>query len=106
MFKNKKQNGKEKYWKEHIRRQESGELNIKAYCTENSLKYETFRSWRKKLTRVEVKDLVKVPLANPSLNLKQDEAIELIINNTLKLKIPASFNQENLSKVLQILGVL
>jgi len=97
------------YWLDHINKQKRSGLNIKEYCLENHLKYRSFYRWRKKID-IEDKDiktgensLVEVPVSSfPILQSKQSY-YDLIINNSIKIRVTKYFDSELLTRLLKIL---
>jgi hypothetical protein len=104
MFKNTKILNKEKYWQKHISKYEQSGLSQKEYCKQNNLVYDTFRGWRKRLSKISTDDLVQVPSIITETAIVPNESLEIIINDILKIKIPDNFNPATLNELLKMLG--
>ena len=96
-------------WLDHVYKQERSNLNATEYCRKNNLRIKTFYKWRKKIEiedehiKNEEKSLVELPVkAFPILQTKQSY-YDLIINNSIRIRITKYFDSELLIRLLKIL---
>jgi hypothetical protein len=106
MFKNTKIINKKEYWQKHMLKYEQSELSQKEYCKQNKLVYETFKNWRKKLSKISKDELIKIPLETKKDIFSKSATLEIIINDQLRIKIPEDYNPETLKSLLEALGVI
>ena len=97
---------KKEYWQQHLNDWKQSGLSQSKYCRLNNIKPTTFasrvRSFKKESTR---NNLSRVsPEIVQSLN-PPDSCIELILNQSITIKINYDFNPQLLQKVLETLGV-
>jgi len=97
------------YWLDHVYKQERSNLNASEYCRKNNLRIKTFYKWRKKIEiedkhiKNEEKSLVELPAkAFPILQTKQTY-YDLIINNSIRIRVSKYFDSELLVRILKIL---
>jgi hypothetical protein len=97
------------YWLDHVYKQERSSLNATEYCNKNNLRVKTFYKWRKKIEaedkdiKGEEKSLVELPAkAFPILQTKQSY-YDLIINNSIRIRVSKYFDSELLARILKII---
>jgi hypothetical protein len=97
------------YWLDRVYKQQRSNLNATEYCRKNNLRIKTFYKWRKKIEsedkhiKNEEKSLVELPIkAFPILQTKQSY-YDLIINNSIRIRITKYFDSELLIRLLKTL---
>lgn len=91
------------FWKRHKKEFEKSNLKAKEYCEREKINFYSFRDWRKKVDKIKGKRLVEIPINIE--NAKERSEFELIINDSIKIKIPIDFDSNTLAKLLTSLGV-
>ena len=97
---------KREFWQQHLKDWEQSGLSQSKYCRLNNIKPSTFtsrnRNFKKELTRNNLSRVSSEIVQ--SLN-STDYCIELILNQSLTIKISHDFNPHLLRRVLETLGV-
>ena len=89
-----------KSWEDIIKRWELSGQNRKQFCMENGIKFGTFHYYRKKLKK-EGSKFVEIP----EINLAHADIELELASRKIKVKIPYSFNEQTLQRLLNVLGV-
>ena len=104
--KNKYPEHKVEFWKNHLNIWKKRKISQAKYCKQNNLNQNMFSKWKRILsTDKEKLSLVELPLTAIKHETLCSE-IELIINESIKIRLDDNFNQELLKKILKIFGVI
>ena len=101
-----KKSDRRSYWENHIEKYCRSNLTQSAYCKQNNISYWSFNNWKRRIE----KESGKTGLTEISKKIDRDlipvnSSLEIVINNSLKIKIPDNFNPETLKKLMQVLGI-
>ena len=89
-----------KFWEQHVVTWKGSKLSQAEYCRLNNLDKNLLSKWKRKILFKEDKqDLVEIPMNN-----SLDSFIDIIVNDSLKIKVDANFDPDILVKVLKVIG--
>ena len=96
----------DKFWLGHIHKWEASNKSRTQYCREAGISYWTFREWQKRFQKGNkfVKTMVQVPLEITSESHDTTTSIELIINESIVIRVKSGFDRKLLRAVIQELG--
>jgi hypothetical protein len=99
------------FWQAHIKAWQESGRDQKNYCASHQLNYRTFQYWYYRLKKEETEQdtrLVSVDVNSNNYQIQQESAssLELVINQSLTLKIGRDFDPAHLKKVLSVLGTV
>jgi hypothetical protein len=96
------------FWTTHIARWESSGQSRRRYCRDEQISYWTFLDWQKRLSNGvdQVKDLVQIPreLFHEAAT-QRPVMLDLIVNESITIRVHHGFDGELLRTLLQELGV-
>ena len=93
------------FWKNHYKLWEESSLSQAEYCRQNNLNKQLFSKWKNKISNnSENMKLVEIPISNLAIETLGNE-MELIINDSVKIKLNINYNEELLQKILKTFGV-
>lgn len=97
---------KRDFWQQHIRKWEDSGLSQRKYCEINNINHNAF-AWRRNSFKDKKNgmDFTKIATGKVRDAIAADNRLELIINNTVSLKIGNGFNPDTLRLVLEALVV-
>jgi hypothetical protein len=120
--------GRERFWREHVERQAASSLSVREYCQQHGLAGPTFYIWRKELRRRDEEKRRSKPVAprQPQqttdaakdssstqfvrLSLQHELApaacVEIIVPGSLRVLVPAGATCRQIREVLIALGVV
>lgn len=104
-YKLKSKVAKEKFWLEHYENWQKSGLNQTRYCRENNILEQTFRYYKQKLIENKNKqELVELtPRFSTGITRKASSNLEVVINNSYRIKIPDNFKPETLQILIKTL---
>jgi hypothetical protein len=100
------------FWQAHIKAWQESGRDQKNYCASHQLNYRTFQYWYYRCKKEEPgQDTRLVSIAVNSNDFQQHKepdssSLELVINQSLILKINRNFDPAHLKKVLSVLGTV
>jgi len=91
-------------WYDHVENWKQSGLTQKAFCEQQQLGLGTFQRWRGIFTRGE-KPKASSAVSFLAVNVTDDKASSLtvLIDDHLRIEIPAGFDAETLKQVVQVL---
>ena len=93
-----------KFWIAHVQSWGKSNLNQADYCRENNLNKNRFSNWKRKFSSSEIiNQFIKIP--KKALIPAMSDSIDLIINDSVKIKLTPNFNTALLQSVLKALGI-
>jgi hypothetical protein len=98
----------DEFWSDHIKRWEASGKSRKQYCKETDISYWTFRERQKRIQDAHKsgKTLVRVPLKITDRSQDGTHPIELLINESIRIRIEPGFDGKLLRAVIQELGAV
>lgn len=90
-----------KVWAERIKQWKSSGVSGSEYAAQIGVKESTLRHWRWLLGRRERPAFVEIATA---VTVPDGEAFELILGDGRRLRIPSSFEESSLQRLLAVLG--
>ncbi len=97
---------KKDYWQEQLKKWKESGISQSKFCRLNDLKFTTFCYWNKRLRKRDVnKKLIKLPSKIVQSISEPDNNFELIINDSIRIRISRSFEEDSLKRLLKTLGV-
>ena len=96
----------DKFWLGHIHKWESSGKSRTQYCKEAGISYWTFRERQKRFQKGDKsgKGLVQVPIEISSEPYDKTNSIELIINESIVIRVKPGFDRTLLRAVIHELG--
>ena len=95
---------RQKFWSDHIQSWKESNLNQADYCRQKKINKNRFSNWKKKISRSETNNqLIEIP--KKALIPTIYDSIDLIVNDSIKIKLTPNFNITLLQSVLKVLGV-
>ena len=86
---------RKKEWERIIAAQKASGLSAAEWCRKNNLKDSQFCYWRKAVQRQDKRSFLPLVPGN--------SAIELVLSEDLKLRVPANFDEDALSRLVKVL---
>ena len=101
-----KRSQKTNFWADHIKRWEVSGTGRMEYCREAGISYWTFREWQKRFQEANEsgKTLVQVPLKISSRPQDERNTIDILVNESIRIRIKPGFDGKFLRAVIQELG--
>ena len=91
------------FWKNHLSCWEQSQLSQSEYCRQNNLDKYLFSKWKIKLNdKAENTGFIEIPINNLAKE-PSNTGIELIINDSVKIKLDENYNENLLKKVLRMM---
>ena len=107
--------GKERFWKQVIRRWRRSGLSVRAFCAGESLSEPSFYGWRRELARRDEQASAKLAPRFVPVHLRRDvdvaptdvapaspPAIDVVLANGRRLRVPAGFDPGMLRQLLAV----
>ena len=93
-----------KFWTDHITLWKKSSLTQNEYCRQNNINHEVFARWKKKKLLQHKKDsgFIEIPVSRNNLS---KDPIEIIVNDTIRIKINDNYNRDLLQSVFTLLGI-
>lgn len=102
---------KQEYWSNQIYSQEQTGQSARGYCRDNSLSYQSFIYWKRKLhnDHADTMPLVKInsssDLISTGHTLDTNSGIEIVISESLRLRLKTDYHAPTLHRLLSDFGV-
>jgi len=97
---------RKEYWQQQLKKWRESGIRQRKFCEINDLNYKTFCYWNRRLKKVDGgKKLIKLPSKIVKGLSGPDNNFELIISDSMKIRIPWSFEEDSLKRLLKTLGV-
>jgi hypothetical protein len=90
-------------WEEVIKKWEASGQTQKRFCTENGIRFGTFHYYRKRLKKN--RDHESKFIEIPEIEMTHTDIELQLISRNIKIKIPYSFDEQTLNRLLKVLGV-
>ena len=100
---------KRDFWRKHIQAWEQGTITQTDYCTRNNVNIKSFHYWKNRLKNPSSEketQLTKISKQARPNKMPTQTGIEVIINETIKIRIDRNFDQDVLQEVVKTLGAL
>lgn len=109
---------KEQFWREMIGRHQQGRLSVRGFCDEHALDERAFFTWRRKLAAMDalgsrpvVRSATLTKASTPTFAqvslggavLVNDGAVEIVLVNRRRVRVPPGFDHATLAAVLDVL---
>ena len=93
-----------KFWSNHMKSLKKSKLTQAEYCRQNDLKPYMLSKWKiTLLNKSDNNSFIEIPLNN--LTKKSSNAeLELIINDSIKIRLDENYNEELLLRILKTIG--
>ena len=92
------------YWKRFYLSFLKSGLTQREYCRQNDINYWSFNQWKRRFDKSDQDiSMQKISLKLPD-NLNQNDPIEVVLNNNIRLSIHDTFSPDTLRKLIAILG--
>jgi transposase-like protein len=99
--------GRERRWREIIRRYVAGGVTVREFCRENRLKETTFYRWRAELRRRDAAGqpagAMFVPVVVSDAARREAAGIEIVLPGGVRVCVAAGVDRESLAEVLAAL---
>jgi transposase len=102
---------KEQFWRAHVTRWQASGLSVRDYCARHRLTEPSFYAWRRTLAQrpdnvpaaVAAPVVTFVPLHVQPATADTSAALEVVLGNGRRLRVPAGFDAATLRAVLDVL---
>jgi transposase len=107
---------KEQFWRAHVTRWQASGLSVRDYCSRHRLAEPSFYAWRRTLAQrpgdvpaavpsaaVTAPVVTFVPLHVQPTTADNSAALEVVLGNGRRLRVPAGFDAATLRAVLDVL---
>jgi hypothetical protein len=94
------------YWNKHLTSWGKSKLSQAQYCRQNNLNPNMFSKWKRLLSAKNDQLLLTEVPVDKIINESSNSGIELIINESIKVRVVDNFNKELLQELLKSIGVI
>jgi len=92
------------YWKQHLSAFKKSGLTQRKYCMQYDLGYWSFSMWKRRFEKAENGTGLHEVKTDIFKNISQNEKIEIIINNSIRIAVPENFSEETLKRLIAAFG--
>jgi len=92
------------HWKRYYISFLKSGLTQREFCKQNNLNYWSFNQWKRRFDKSDQdSSMQELSLKLPD-KINQNDPIEIVLNNNIRLSIPDTFSPNTLRKLITILG--
>lgn len=96
---------REAYWQEKINEFKQSALTQREFCRQQGISYWSFNTWNRRLSAspAEETGIVEVTSRAFAAQTAVTESFEIILSESLRIRIPETFKPETLSRIIDAL---